>query len=82
LLVTSVLVGFAVFGGIYAVLLNLYPLRLGYGARFIGLINGAGPVSAGVFSLPVGVISERAGMRRMLIGPGSQSREVRYTLSN
>jgi len=67
LLVTSVLIGFVAFGGIYAVLLNLYLLRLGYGARFIGLVNGAGSLSVGVFSLPIGVISERAGMRRMLI---------------
>jgi MFS family permease len=66
-LVTSVLVGFTVFGGVYTVLLNLYLLRLGYGARFIGLVNGVGMLSSAVFSLPIGVISERAGTRRMLI---------------
>jgi len=66
-LVSSALVGFTVIGGIYTVLLNLYLLRLGYGARFIGLINGAGFLCIAVFSLPIGVISERAGMRRMLI---------------
>jgi MFS family permease len=66
-LVTSALVGFTAIGGIYTVLLNLYLLRLGYGARFIGLINGAGFLCIAVFSLPVGVISQRVGMRRMLI---------------
>jgi MFS family permease len=67
LLTTSTLLGFTVFGGIYTVLLNLYLLRLGYGARFIGLINGVGLLSSGLFSVPVGIISERAGIRRMLI---------------
>jgi len=67
LLASSTLWGFAVYGGIYAVLLNLYLLRLGYGARFIGLINGVGLLSSGLFSVPVGVVSERVGMRRMLI---------------
>lgn len=67
LLATSVLLGFTVFGGIYTVLLNLYLLRLGYETRFIGLINGVGLLSSGLFSLPVGIISERVGGRRMLI---------------
>ena len=67
LLATSTLIGFTVFGGIYTVLLNLYLLRLGYEARFIGLINGVGLLSSGLFSVPVGVVSERVGMRRMLI---------------
>jgi MFS family permease len=67
LLVTSALLGFAVWGGIYAVLLNLYLLRLGYGPRFIGLVNSTGMLTVGVFALPVGVISARVGVRRMLI---------------
>jgi len=65
-LISAALLGFTVSGGIYTVLLNLYLLRLGYGTRFIGLINGAGLLS-GLFSLPIGVISERVGMRHMLI---------------
>jgi len=65
-LISAALLGFTVSGGIYTVLLNLYLLRLGYGMRFIGLINGAGLLS-GLFSLPIGVTSERVGMRRMLI---------------
>ena len=36
-LITAALIGFTVFGGIYAVLLNLYLLRLGYGPPFVGL---------------------------------------------
>jgi MFS family permease len=66
-LVTPVLVGFVAWGGIYSVLLNLYLLRLGYGPRFIGLINGAGLLASAAFSLPIGIISGRAGIRRMLI---------------
>ena len=65
-LISAALLGFTVGGGIYTVLLNLYLLRLGYGTRFIGLINGAGLLS-GLFSLPIGVTSERVGVRRMLI---------------
>jgi len=67
MLVASALLGFAVWGGIYGVLLNLYLLRLGCGPRFIGLVNSTGMLTVGVFALPVGVISARVGVRRMLI---------------
>jgi len=67
LLVSSALVGFSSWGGIYSVLLNLYLLRLGYGPRYIGLINGTGMLTVAVFSLLAGVISARVGVRRVLI---------------
>ena len=38
-LISSALVRLTVYGGIYAVLLNPYLLRLGSGPQFIGLVN-------------------------------------------
>jgi MFS family permease len=66
-LVTATLIGFAAFGGIYPVLLNLYLLRLGYGPEFIGLINATGLFVLGGFCLPAGVLGGRWGIRRMMI---------------
>jgi MFS family permease len=66
-LTTAALFGFTVFGGAYAVLLNLYLLRLGYGPEFIGLINGTGQLAFALFCLPAGMLGERYGNRRMLI---------------
>jgi MFS family permease len=60
-------VGFAVDGGIYAVLLNLYLLRLGYGPEQIGLINAAGTLTFALASLPAGALGARWGSRRMLL---------------
>ena len=56
-----------VFFGIYSLLLNLYLLRLGYKAEFIGLVNGIGPFMLAVFSLPAGTVSRRWGSRRVMI---------------
>lgn len=66
-LMTAALFGFTVFGGIYAVLLNLYLLRLGYGPQFVGLINGTGQLAFAIFCLPAGALGRRWGNRRMLI---------------
>ncbi len=57
-----------VFFGIYSLLLNLYLLRLGYGAQFIGVVNGLGPLMLALFSLPAGAISHRWGGRRVMLG--------------
>jgi predicted MFS family arabinose efflux permease len=59
--------GFAVDGGIYAVLFNLYLLRLGYGPTFIGTINAAGLLTFGLASLPAGLMGGRWGCRRMIM---------------
>lgn len=68
-LVTPALIGFTVFGGIYTLLLNLYLLRLGYGPEFVGTVNAAGFLSLSLFSLPVGELGARIGLRRaMLLG--------------
>jgi MFS family permease len=61
------LVGFAIDGGIYSVLLNLFLLRLGYGTEQIGLINAAGTLTFGLACLPAGVIGARWGSRQMML---------------
>jgi MFS family permease len=66
-LMAAALFGFTVFGGAYAVLLNLYLLRLGYGPDFIGLVNGTGQLAFALFCLPAGMLGGRYGNRRMLI---------------
>jgi MFS family permease len=67
LLVTSALVGFTAWGGIYTVILNLYLLRLGYDSRYIGLLNGIGALTIAIFALLAGLISAKVGARRLLI---------------
>jgi MFS family permease len=66
-LITSAILGFTQFGGIYPVLLNLYLLRLGLGPQAIGLVNAAGMLAFGGFSLPAGVLGGRWGIRRTMI---------------
>ena len=66
-LVTTMLIGLTVDGGVYTVLFNLYLLRLGYGPEFIGLVNGSGMLLFALFCLPAGTLSGRLGNRRMMI---------------
>ncbi|HJZ49253.1 MAG TPA: MFS transporter [Roseiflexaceae bacterium] len=61
------LVGFAIDGGIYSVLLNLFLLRLGYGPETIGLINAAGTLTFALTCLPAGVIGARWGSRPIML---------------
>jgi MFS family permease len=69
--VAVALVGFAIDGGVYSVLLNLFLLRLGYGPETIGLINATGTLTFALASLPAGVIGARWGSRPiMLLGLG------------
>ncbi len=68
-LIADALSGFTVDGGVYAVLFNLYLLRLGYQSEFIGAVNAAGLLAYGLFSLPAGWLGARWGSRRM-IGAG------------
>jgi predicted MFS family arabinose efflux permease len=65
LFVANGILGF-VFFGIYALLLNLYLRRLGYGATFIGQVNAVGPLALAIASLPAGAFSQRYGIRRGL----------------
>jgi MFS family permease len=66
-LLVVALVGFVVDGGAFAVLLNLYLLRVGYGPEEIGLVNAAGSLTFAVASLPAGALGERLGSRRALM---------------
>lgn len=61
------LVGFAVDGGVYSVLLNLFLLRLDYGPEQIGMINSAGTLVFALASVPAGMLGERWGSRRMML---------------
>src|SRR3954470_3309338 len=65
--VAVALVGFAIDGGIYAVLLNLFLVRLDYGPEQIGLINAAGALTFGLACLPAGVIGARWGSRQIML---------------
>ncbi len=67
ILLTSVLIGLTIFGGIYSVLLNLYLLRLGYDTAFIGDVNAAGALAFVVCSLPAGALGRKWGNRPMLV---------------
>lgn len=58
--------GFAYFG-IQAVLLNLYLLRLGYNAEFIGTLIGFGQLIWALMALPAGAIGRRWGTRPALM---------------
>jgi MFS family permease len=65
-LLTSALFGFAIFGGIYTTLFNLYLLRLGYDAAFAGLINGTGQFAFGLSAVLIGLVGRRLSARRLL----------------
>lgn len=61
-----VCVGFTVDGGIYAVIFNLFLLRLGYGPDFIGLVSALGLLVFTLVSIPAGLLGARKGTRRMM----------------
>ena len=66
-----VALGFVI-DGVYAVLLNLYLLRLGYDARFIGQVNSVGLFTFAAVSLPAGILGTRWASSQMLrVGLGS-----------
>ncbi len=65
--VATALLGFSIDGGIYAVVFNLYLLRLNFGPEFIGVINSAGQLLFALASLPAGAIGDRVGYRKMMI---------------
>ena len=66
-LVAPGLIGFTIFGGIYTLLLNLYLLRLGYDATFVGVVNGTGFLSLSICAIPMGEMGNRIGLRRSMI---------------
>ena len=66
-LFASFLLGLGV-DGVYNVLFNLFMLRLGYDADFIGVVNSAGLFAFAFVGLPAGLLGSRWGSRIMLIG--------------
>lgn len=52
--------------GIIAVLFNLYLLRLGFDARYIGLLAGLGQLVWAAAALPAGLLSLRIGLRNSM----------------
>ena len=65
-LFTAVLAGFAT-SGVYSVLLNIFLLRLGYDATFIGWVNAAGQFAFITISFLAGWLSLRLGTRRLIL---------------
>lgn len=65
-LLTTLMLGLSV-DGVYAVLFNLYLLRLGYNEEVIGLINSAGLYTFAFGSFAAGLFGSRYGSRKMLI---------------
>jgi MFS family permease len=61
-LLSVALVG-TVVAGIMAVLFNLYLLRLGFDAAYIGLLAGLGQIVWAAAALPAGMLSSRIGIR-------------------
>ena len=69
-LITQASLGFSYFG-IYAVIFNLYLLRLGYGLRYISSVNASGQLVFAISSLIIGLFSKRSGSRTgMVLGMG------------
>ncbi len=61
----------SLFGG-YAVLMNLFILRLGFGPGFVGLVNGVGLLCWAVAAPLAGARANRFGYRRLMVfGLGS-----------
>ena len=65
-LVIWALLGFGYFG-IQGVLLNLYLIRLGFGAAFIGVLIASGQIIWAAAALPAAAIGQRFGLRAALI---------------
>jgi MFS family permease len=66
-LLATGLLGFALDGGVYPVVFNLYLLRLGFGPEAIGQINSVALLAFALFSLPAGALGHWLGVRRMMI---------------
>ncbi len=53
--------------GVYAVVFNLYLLRLGYDPTFVGKINSIGLLTFALASMPAGSLGSRWGSRKAMI---------------
>ena len=67
--------------GLWAVLQNLFLLRLGYDVRFLGLVLGLGQLAWAMAALPAGMISSRIGLRNgYMLGLGLFAAGIALTL--
>jgi len=66
-LAATCLIGFALDGGVFAVLFNLYLLRLGFGPEFIGQVIASGMITYSITALISGSVGERFGYRVMMV---------------
>lgn len=66
-LVAGGVLGFTTAGGVFAVLMNLYVLRLGFDIQFVGLLNFCGAFSFAFCSFLAGTIGRRWGPRRSMV---------------
>ncbi len=70
-LVTPLVIGVAYYG-LFVVAFNLYLLRLGYDARFIGVLGASGTALFVGLSIPAAAFGRRCGARRaLLLGIGA-----------
>ncbi|SFS72107.1 MFS transporter [Paenibacillus sp. BC26] len=58
---------FGIGAGIFSLILNLHLLDLGFSKGAIGQITSLGALTIGLTSLPVGLIVQRVGRKRMLV---------------
>ena len=65
-LAIEALIGFTLDGGVFAVLFNIFLLRIGYGPEFVGIVNSSGLLAFALISLPVGLWGRRWGIKRMI----------------
>lgn len=65
--VAVVVMGLTIFGGIIAVLTNLYILRLGYDSRFVGLCSAGSLFAMAASCLPAGALGRRYGSLPLMI---------------
>lgn len=63
----SAILGFTVDGGIYAVIFNLYVLRLNFGPEFVGRVNSAANLVFAFGCLAAGWLGTKWGQRRTMI---------------
>jgi MFS family permease len=66
-LLATGLLGFAIDGGVFTVIFNLYLLRLGFGTEYIGQVNSAALLVFALSALPAGALGSWLGIRRMLV---------------
>jgi MFS family permease len=66
-LISTVIIGLTNFGGIFATILNLYFLRLGFGTQFIGVASFLGSLALVLTCLPINYLDRRFGSRKLLL---------------